>query len=248
MSTLKNLILILSLMLSPLAATAADTASTARLITVSGEAEICVAPDEVALTLGMESDDKELIAAKSKNDKVIEAVIKLATETGVPAKSIQTDYINIEPRWNWVDEKREFTGYFVRKSVTITLRDLSKFEALLSGVLSAGVTHVHGIEFRTTELRKHRDAARLLAIKAAKEKADALAGALDQKVGKPQSISETGNWWSGAYNNWWGAASGAYTAQNVMQDMGGPAMPAEGTLAPGQISVKAGVNVTFELQ
>jgi len=58
-------------------------------------------------------------------------------------------------------------GYSVQKTIVVTLSDLSKFEDLLSGVLEAGANYVHNVEFRTTELRKHRDQARALAIQAA---------------------------------------------------------------------------------
>ena len=63
-----------------------------------------------------------------------------------------------------------------------------KFEDLLSDALEAGVTHVQGIEFRTTELRKHRDRARSLALKAAQEKAELLADGAGRKIGKAISI------------------------------------------------------------
>ena len=45
----------------------------------------------------------------------------------------------------------------------ITLKDTSKFEDVLTESLQEGANYVHGIEFRTTELRKHRDAVRALA-------------------------------------------------------------------------------------
>ena len=60
--------------------------------------------------------------------------------------------------------------------MVITLGDVSRFEDLLSDTLLAGANHVHNVEFRTTELRQHRDAARALAIQAAREKAEALTG------------------------------------------------------------------------
>ena len=50
------------------------------------------------------------------------------------------------------------------------LKDISKYEDVLSGVLESGANYVEGIEFRTTELRKYRDQARVMAIKAAKDR------------------------------------------------------------------------------
>jgi len=176
-------------------------------------------------------------------------VLKVTRDQGIDAKYVQTDYMNIEPRYNTAYDKREFLGYFIRKNVVITLKDVTKFEDLLSKVLEAGVNYVHGIEFRTTELRKYRDQARALAIKAASEKARAMAGELSQQVGQPLSISEGYNNWWYPWNSWWGSGYGGQMAQNVVQNAGGAqAGDGESSLSLGQISISASVTVNFELK
>ena len=226
-----------------------DASSPARrLITVTGDAEVKVVPDEVILTLGVETSDKDLATAKKQNDEITKRVIALAAAQGVSSKDIQTDYINIEPRYDDSYDHRNFIGYFVRKTIVITLKDITAFEDLLTSELEAGVNYVHGIEFRTTELRKHRDEARALAIRAAREKAVALAGELDQKIGKPVAIQEDyAGWWSG-YGAWWGDRWGGGMTQNVIQNSGGNPQQTEGALAPGQISISARVTVSFALK
>jgi len=218
-----------------------------RKITVSGSAEVLVVPDEVVLTLGVETWDKQLAVARKANDEIIQRVIKLAKDLGIEEKYIQTDYVNIEPRYQDSYTQKDFIGYFVRKNIVVTLKDIAKFEDLYAQVLEAGVNYVHGVEFRTSELRKNRDQARALAIQAAKEKAIALAGEMDMKVGEPLSIQEDYNrWWSG-YSSWWGSyGSGMY--QNVVQNAGGTTPEEVSTIAPGQISVTASVTVEFELR
>jgi len=219
-----------------------------RLITVTGQAEVRVVPDEVILTLGVETWDKNLETARSRNDEIVKKVLALAADNDIPPAHIQTDYISIEPRYkDGYYEERDFVGYFVHKTIVITLRDLSRFEGLLSGALTAGVNYVQGIEFRTTELRKHRDEARALAIQAAKEKATALAGELGQTVGEPQTILEDqSGWWSG-YSAWWGSRWGGTMSQNVIQETGETAWTGDSSVAPGQIGVSARVTVSFEL-
>jgi uncharacterized protein YggE len=219
------------------------------LVTVTGDAEVRVVPDEVILTLGVETWDKNLSKAKRENDERVKAVLELAKTYGIESKYIQTDHVSIEPRYHDSYRQEDFIGYFVRKTIVITLKDISQFEDLLTSVLEAGVNYVHGIQFRTTELRQHRDEARALAIKAAQEKANALVGELGQRVGKPRTIREDQvGWWSW-YNAWWGSRwSGGPATQNVIQEVGGESFTSEGVLAPGQITVKARVTVTFELE
>jgi uncharacterized protein YggE len=217
-------------------------------ISVTGEAEIRVVPDEVILTLGVETWDKNMGIAKGQNDAIVARIFALADDHAIAPEHVQTDYVSIEPRFrNGYYEERDFIGYFVHKTLVITLRDLERFEDLLADALEAGVNYVHGIQFRTTELRKHRDEARALAIRAAKEKAEALAGELGQEVGDPKMIQEVqSSWWSG-YNSWWGSRWGNGMSQNVIQEMGAGAFTGDGSLAPGQISVTARVSVTFQL-
>lgn len=214
------------------------------VISVSGEAEVRIMPDEVILRLGVETSDKNLSKAKQLNDQIVAKVQAVAKRYGIPAERVQTDYLNIEPRYNDGYTQREFVGYFVHKTVVITLRDLTKFEDVLSGLLESGVNYVHGIEFRTTDLRKYRDQARELALQAAREKATAMAAALDQKIGEPRSIQEEANsWWSGYGSGWWGRWGGM--TQNVTQEVGGDYASFDSSLAPGQISVTARVAVSF---
>jgi uncharacterized protein YggE len=227
---------------------AQQAAQEPRLITVTGDAEVRVVPDEVVLTLGVETWDKNLDQAKRQNSEIVGRVLALASQYGIEPQHVQTDHVSIEPRYrDAYYEERDFIGYFVRMTIVITLRDLSQFEGLLSDALSAGVNYVQGIEFRTTDLRSHRDEARSLAIQAAREKAVALAGELGQEVGEPLAIQEEqANWWS-AYGSWWGSHWGGAMVQNVIQEAGAGTFLGEDSLAPGQIAITARVAVSFEL-
>jgi uncharacterized protein len=238
---------------SPLAPAAAGAPAAAeadaRTITVTGDAEVRVVPDEVVLTLGVETLGPELDVAKRQNDDVVKTAMDLAKQQGVKPEQIKTEYLNVEPRYRDNYDRREFLGYYVRRTLVITIQDLSKFEAILASELKAGVNFVHGVDFRTTELRKHKDTARALAIKAAKEKATALAAELGLRIGDPRTIREdqTSSWsW---YSSWWGAGWASGMAQNVSQNAAGGSAGAslEGATAPGQISVRAQVTVSFDL-
>jgi uncharacterized protein YggE len=57
-------------------------------------------------------------------------------------------------------------------------------------VLKAGVTRVRNVEFLDSQVRKHKDQARTMAIKAEHEKAVLLTRDLGQTIGPAYSISE----------------------------------------------------------
>ena len=216
-------------------------------ISVSGEAEVRVIPDQVVLTLGVQTWDEDLDDAKNRNDRIIQKVTALAERYNIPAKHVQTDYINVEPRYEDYYEANRLLGYVVRKSIVVTLSDLDQFEGFLTEALESGVNYVHGIEFRTTELRKHRDEARALAVKAAQEKAQAMAQELDLGVGAPVEIhEESAGWYSWYSRSWWGSHFSGMS-QNVIQDFGNGMSLEDSGIAPGQISVKARVSMQFNL-
>ncbi len=219
-----------------------------RLITVTGEAEVRVVPDEVVLTLGVQTSDLDLGIAKAENDRRVEAVLAAAELLGVEREHLRTEYLQIEPRYRDRYEAFEFLGYWVQKTIVVRLREIGEFEDLLSAVLEAGANFVHGIDFRTTELREHRDRARSLAIQAAVEKAEAMAAELDERLGRPRSIREDQfGYWS-SYGAWWGRRAGGVMSQNVVQNIGAAPSRLEGPTTPGQLSVTARVTVSFELE
>lgn len=217
-------------------------------ISVTGDATVKVVPDEVIITLGVETRDPSLDEAKEQNDKRVRRVIALARSHGVEAKHIQTDFINISPEYEYLNhDVDKIVGYRVGKTIVITLRDIDKFDTLFSDVLELGANYVHGVEFRTTELRKYRDKARALAINAAEEKATALASELGQSIGTPTHINENHSGWWSSYGSWWGSRWGGTMSQNVVQNAGLEGYTTEGGVAPGQIKVSASVSVTFDL-
>lgn len=247
MSGRRLLLIAVSAMLLAGCTTSSTQPAQPRLITTSGEAEVLVTPDEVVLSLGVEAVSDDLNVAKRTSDEQAAGVVAAALARGVEAKHIQTEHINVEPRYRDSYEQRQFLGYYVRKTIVITVKDIAQFDAVLSDVLQSGARYVYGIQFRTTELRKHRDEARALAVKAAKEKAAAMAGELGERIGKPQTIVEQqSQWWS-----WYGAWSsmrGSAMTTNVVSEGDSASAEASGTLAPGQISVTAKVQVSFELK
>jgi uncharacterized protein YggE len=205
----------------------------------------------VNVVFGVETLDKVLTMAKTENDRRVQAIMQSLTTLGVAAKDIQTDFIQVEPRYDEMNTGAVLRYYKVRKTISVTLKDVSKFEPSLSGALQSGATHVIGVQFLTSELRKHRDEARARAIQAAREKAVALAGELNARVGKVVTIQEYGGGVPRhSYNAMWAGMSYGGAAMNqVSVQAGGNSNELLGdAIALGQIGISASVSVSFELE
>ena len=219
------------------------------VISVSGSAEVKVVPDEIYLRLGIETRHANLEDAKKQNDERVSKAIDFLKSSNIKSKDIQTDFISIEPTYDTEVSLTKPVAYIVRKSIEVKLTEIDRFEKVLSGLVTNGITNVHGIEFRTSQLRKHRDTARAMAIRAAKEKADALAGELGVKRGKVHSVNanDWGGWFS-ASGSYWGRGYGGGMMQNAVQEAGPSGDSDESGLSVGQISVSATVNVSFVIE
>ncbi len=210
------------------------------LITVTGQAEMMVVPDEVAFSLRVVTMEKELTAATVKNDQVVKSLIALAQKYQVPPRQVQTGHISLSQRFSDEEVTKKppvLLGYTVTKRVAIVLGDVSKAEDLLADIFKSGITNIDNVEFRTTQLRKYKDQARAMAMKAAQEKAIALTREIGQTIGKAYSIQEQGPVYRGLPN-----------ASNSMGLVTGTSSDNEGTIALGQISITANVIVSFELK
>lgn len=226
--------------------------STSRSIQVTGAAMINVVPDRATIQLGVQSNGKTTRAVEERNTSATQAVIRAVRLLGVDAKDIATDVYMIDPIYEDYESLR-IKGYRINNIIAITLRDVSKTSQVLGAALQAGTNQVIKVDFYTSELRKYRDEARELAMKAAREKADALTAAAGAETGCVLSIHE--NSWS-YYNGWWygrGQDMNQWT-QNVIQNAapaGGESGATSGQEEPislGQISVKAEINASFGLK
>ncbi|HKS29879.1 MAG TPA: SIMPL domain-containing protein [Pyrinomonadaceae bacterium] len=217
------------------------------LITVTGQAEVKVPPDEVVFTLAVVKVNKDLLVAKEENDRNVRSIMELARRYNIAQQDVQTDYIGVTPKYRDVrrrgalvgeeEAERVFEGYEVSKTVVIRLRDVKRFESLLSEILRAGIDRVRDIDFRTSEIRKYKDDARAMAIRAAREKALALTKEIGQTIGKAHTIREEG----------YSYGSSNAMANNTTMISGDFSAEETSTIAPGMITVSARVTVSFLL-
>ena len=230
--------ILLLLFLSSAAPGAAQEKPEPPHVTVAGEAELNVAPDEVRFDVTLQHFGKELKAAKTQTDERLKGLVALAKKHGVAESDTQTDYVKVEPRFKGNDDSKAFLGYWVRKDLVFTLRDVTRAEGLLSELLDYGVWRINSISFSTSQMRRHRDQARAMAMRAAQEKAAALAGAVGQKIGRAILIEEDVPERGGPAN----------MSSNAVSYDRGNSTDSEGTLALGLIKVSARVTVKFVLE
>lgn len=218
-----------------------------RHITVTGEAQVIVSADQVLITVGLEASDLKPAAAKAAGEALLQKFLGVVKQHQLEPHQLNIRQVVIEPVYRWIKSSQTFAGYFVRRTVLITLADKTQLESLLTDLVEAGITQIHRVEFRTTELRRYRDEARVKALQAALAKAQTLAQVLNQKVGQPLVIQENNEGWHAPL--WWGSsAASSGPSQNVSTHLNETAASADQPALPGQVTVSASLTATFELE
>ncbi|MFT5752336.1 MAG: hypothetical protein ACI86L_001849 [Dokdonia sp.] len=228
---MKTVILALSLFIY--INTQAQTQQMEPLVHVTGEGKISVVPDYVDIKVRVESQGKEAGAVKAENDTAIDKVINFLRSAGIKDKNIRTEYINLNKNYDYNTKTYNYTA---NQSLTIVLKDLDKYEAVMSGLLSSGINRMDGVVFGSSEMEKLKAETRVKAIVNAKEKATAYAEALGQSIGKAIVISESG-----------GSAPQPPVYKARMMSMEASSDGGE-TIAPGELSIRSQVQVSFQLK
>ncbi|MCG3132566.1 MAG: hypothetical protein FLDDKLPJ_03425 [Phycisphaerae bacterium] len=224
----------------------AQQATDRRLVNVAGQGQISVPPDEVVVALGVETFNADLTGAKADNDARIRKLLELAPQFNVAETSVRVDPVRVQPSYQDRDGRKDLTGYFVRRSVELTLTDLERFEALMSAAIESGANYIQGVNFRSTRAAQLQEEAKMMAVEDAKRRANTLTALLGVKVARVYSLGEAqfGSYCS--YNAGWGYVSwsgGEAPNRKVIEPTAGAKTP-----QIGRVELTATVNVAFELE
>ena len=160
-----------------------------RTIYVSGTSEIILETDYVEWEVDLRDLDLDPVKAKAMNDDRYEAVLKLAKDLDIDKDDVVIGEVSIyKTTKKNKDGEYVFAGYVVKREMVLIQRELEEFDEMLARL--AGFKAEFDISYGSAKLRETKRKAQLAAVKAAREKAEALAGVLGQKVGRPLYIED----------------------------------------------------------
>ena len=230
---MKKVILILALVF--MANSFAQEHKQVPMINVSGEGKVKVAPDQALISISIETKGTKAEEVKRENDKKMDGILKFIKKSNIAAEDFQTQRISLNPNYDY--EKKKY-NYIATQSVQILLKDLSKYDTLMEGLVNEGINRIDNVEFKSSKMVQLQSDARKLAIKDAKAKAEDFVSVLGQKVGKAIVISDN----SQSYI----PQPRMYAMKSMSVDKAESA-PRE-TLAIGEMEIIANVSVSFVLE
>lgn len=172
------------------AAGAASAGTAAGRITVTGTGTGSGTPDQLTLSMGVQTSGGSVAAALQRANRAVRAVTTALGRRGVPASGVQTSGLSIQPQYT--GNSPVPAGYSVSESIQVTLRDLGAAGSQLSAAVRAGgnATVVDGVSLSMNDTSALLSTARIRAVQNAKVKAAQEARALGRALGPAISVSE----------------------------------------------------------
>jgi uncharacterized protein len=205
------------------------------LITVAGEGKVKVTPDQVHITVSVESKGTKAAEVKKENDTKTDAIIKFITKMNIDKKDYQTQRVYLSDQY---DYERKKHNYVASQTISILLKDLTKYETFMEGIVDSGINTISDVRFKSSKFEEYQAAARKLAVKDAKSKAEDYVGVLGQKVGKAFSIHDNSS------PSEFPRPMYAMMAKSADMEMAS----SNQTLAVGEIEIIANVSISFILE
>ena len=205
-------------------------------ISVSGEANVSVAPDLAQVEGGVTSEAKTAREASEANNAAMGKVLLALKGAGIDEKDYQTSRLSLQPQYAPATPGRntpQIVGYRASNRVTIRVRDVTKVANVIDTLVGAGANEIGGINFVVTQASKALDDARAKAVADARRKAEIYARAAGVTLSEPLSITEEG------------AAPPPVFRSKMAAPMAGNA-PAP--VAPGEELLSITVNVTWAIK
>jgi uncharacterized protein YggE len=129
------------------------------------------------------------------------ALVNALKAAGIEDKDITTSYFDIQPNYRYDVSTRYTDGYNGTVKISVKVRNIDKAGDIIDKSMGAGANIIESISFTVDDLTKVRSEARVLAAKAAKDKAQTLADASDAGLGGLISIAETSSDYTPIYYN-----------------------------------------------
>ncbi len=170
-----------------------------RLLHVTGQATVSAQPDNVRVSVGVLTISSELEAARNENASIFERVLNAVAALKYPdmfMKSVGFDVSTIEEDRDYRDlVPPKIVGYRVKNELTIRVTNAPPDElgkraaSIIDTAVKNGANTVGGLEIFVKDEEQYKQQALLEAVGNAKQKAEAIAQALDLRIVGYRTVS-----------------------------------------------------------
>ncbi|WP_159084151.1 SIMPL domain-containing protein [Saccharobesus litoralis] len=206
-------------------------------VSVTGTATTYEEPDLIHWSISVKNEGPSLPNVSQTHSQVVANTLRLLKSQRLKKKSLQTTNMRFDEKYEYRERERKKVGYIAQTRIQFTLKNIDAYQQIWTELAKIDGVSVEQVTYDIENRIALRDKTRVLAIKAAKRKASALAKALDSDIAKPILIEDI------SYDPRPAKASSA-NAVRMLESHGGGG---DSAIALGQIQVTMQVNVKFQL-
>jgi hypothetical protein len=240
---MKNVFLFVTATLLSFASIAQEKNPYPRTITVNGSAEMEIVPDEIYVQVYLKEYEKKG-SGKVTIDKIRQDFLTAVRSLGLPDTAISVssyDANNYNPWWRKKNKKDEL---YASITYQVKLRNAAQVDQLVDKLDDNATQNFYISRTTHSKLDEFRKNLKIQAVKAAKDKAQYLASAINENIGVAITINEPNEYYQPYYAN---------MRSNVMMEskvgMADQAAPPDQPQADfKKMKIKYDVTVVFELK
>ena len=210
---------------------------TEKTVRVTGTGAVTGEPDIVMLSIGVSVERDSVKQARAEAAEAMTGVIESLKDNGLLDEDIQTQHFSIHQQYDYSKGRREFRGYSVTNTASAKIRDLNIVGDVIDDAAEAGgdLVQINSIQFTIDDPTSLKMQARVAAMGDAQAKAQTLATEGGVTLGKPISISESGDFHV------------PYPV-NLEFAFADDAAAVETPIQSGQLQITVTVNVIYEIE
>ncbi len=242
---MKHLAVLFALLAITGSAAIAKGASSAPLITVSGEGVVTRSPDLATVNISIETNADAASTALSDNNRRFGDLKNRMHALGIAESDINASTYNVsynppQPLSEGTTVGRPIpfpnqqrSGYVVTRTISVKVRKVNEAGKVIDESIAAGATNVNGVEFSVSDQRGTYAAALRAAVEDAQSQARAMAAAAHMRIVRIRSMQ-----------------SGYFPAPVMMR---GAAQTADAyprvptVVKPENLDVRANVTIVYEM-
>lgn len=194
--------------------TACASTDKPKTIRVAGEGKVRVMPDLVILTIDISFVKPRMADAVKETQQTVDSVITILEQFGRKNIDIKTSSISANKNYDYIGNRRVFTGFEADQSIDFVLNDIQKFTELTGKLLETKINSISQIQFGHSKADSLFREADLLAYDDALKSATKLCSRANVRLGNLRFITNTESQNTGEYENGYRTSGNAINTYN----------------------------------
>ena len=207
-------------------------------VSVTGQGEVLLDPDSVALEISVTTRGVTSAAAAAENARITQDVRTALDQVKLPREDLKDSRLSVSARWDYdanAERRPKLAGYEARNTLRIRTRRIDAAGGVIDAALAAGASGVSEPVYDAKNIPEARRRALALAVADAKLDAEAIAKASGGRLGDMLQMTADPQE---------GPAFPRFGELRMTTMAAAPAQPTQ--LLPGQIRVSARVNAQWQ--